>query len=137
MPAKLPVLRNDHTPKWLRKLALRCKVHGCRHRLRAIASVIEDKHSRAKIARRAAVDPQTLRDWVERYNNEGVDGLKTSPAQDDPKNSALTEPQPSPRGLMPAPIPMPESRPAGCWRTSSSGSSKCSTCTTQSKAHAA
>ena len=85
MPAKLPVLRTDHTAKQLREFAMKSKFHSCRHRLRAIASVIEDQQLRAKIAQRAAVDPQTLRDWVERYNNEGVDGLKDKPRSGRPQ----------------------------------------------------
>jgi transposase len=35
--------------------------------------------SRAEAARHAGMDRQTLRDWVHRYNAEGVEGLKDRP----------------------------------------------------------
>ena len=62
---------------------LRCKagrVHnvGQSRRLLALASVMEGA-SRSEAARTAGMDRQTLRDWVHRYNAEGVDGLIASP----------------------------------------------------------
>lgn len=47
-------------------------------RLLAIALVF-DGWSRTDAARAAGMDRQTLRDWVHRYNAEGVDGLKDRP----------------------------------------------------------
>ncbi|WP_428534935.1 helix-turn-helix domain-containing protein [Rhodopila sp.] len=43
-------------------------------RLLAIA-MIHDGASRHDAARQAGMDRQTLRDWVHRYNDAGVDGL--------------------------------------------------------------
>jgi transposase len=43
-------------------------------RLLAIAMIL-DGVSRADAARVAGMDRQTLRDWVHRYNQQGVDGL--------------------------------------------------------------
>ena len=47
-------------------------------RLLAIALVF-DGWSRTDAARAAGMDRQTLRDWVHRYNAEGVDGLRDRP----------------------------------------------------------
>jgi transposase len=44
-------------------------------RLLAIASIL-DGASRSDAAKSAGMDRQTLRDWVSRYNAEGVEGLK-------------------------------------------------------------
>ena len=41
----------------------------------ALALVLEGS-SRAEAARHAGMDRQTLRDWVHRYNAEGLDGLR-------------------------------------------------------------
>ena len=79
MPAKVMVSRTDHTPEDLRELASKHKFRDCRHRLRAIALVIEDELSRAGTADGAGVDAQTLCDWVKRYNEEGFDGLRDNP----------------------------------------------------------
>ena len=79
MPAKVMVSRTDHTPEDLRELASKHKFRDCRHRLRAIALVIEDELSRAGIAGGAGVDAQTLCDWVKRYNEEGLEGLRDNP----------------------------------------------------------
>ncbi len=46
----------------------------CR-RLLAIAMALEGS-SREEAARQAGMDRQTLRDWVARYNAQGVDGLR-------------------------------------------------------------
>ena len=79
MSAKIAVTRTDHTPESLRKLALSHKYRACRNRLRALALMIEDTVSRTEMARRIGVDVQTLRDWVVRYNEAGVDGLRDAP----------------------------------------------------------
>jgi transposase len=47
-------------------------------RLLAIASIL-DGASQADAARSAGMERQTLRDWVHRYNAEGVEGLKDRP----------------------------------------------------------
>jgi len=50
MPAKVMVPRTGHTPGRLRELAPGHRFHGCRHRRRAIARVMEDTLSRAETA---------------------------------------------------------------------------------------
>jgi transposase len=44
--------------------------------LLALAAVL-DGSSRAEAARHAGMDRQTLRDWVHRYNAEGIAGLRS------------------------------------------------------------
>ena len=51
---------------------------GQSRRLLALASVMEGA-SRSEAARNAGMDRQTLRDWVHRYNAEGVEGLLDRP----------------------------------------------------------
>ena len=43
--------------------------------MRALALVLEGR-SRADAAQQCGMDRQTLRDWVHRYNAEGLDGLR-------------------------------------------------------------
>ncbi len=76
MPAKVMVPRTDHTPGHLRELASKRRFRGCRHRLRAIAPVMEDGLSRAAVASGAGVGARTLRDWIIRYSADGLDGLR-------------------------------------------------------------
>src|SRR3954453_20991001 len=47
-------------------------------RLLALANAL-DGMSRGEAARAAGMDRQTLRDWVHRYNAEGVEGLRDRP----------------------------------------------------------
>src|ERR687886_2561495 len=58
---------------------LRCEAKRCRdaaaaRRMLALALVL-DGASREEAARHAGMDRQTLRDWVHRYNAEGLPGL--------------------------------------------------------------
>lgn len=59
----------------LRKLARREKDGRVSSRIFALANVL-DGMSRDAAARQAGMTRQTLRDWVHRYNNEGIAGLK-------------------------------------------------------------
>ena len=58
----------------LRREAKRCRDAKAARRMPALALVLEGC-SRAEAARAAGMDRQTLRDWVHRYNAEGLDGL--------------------------------------------------------------
>jgi transposase len=67
-------IRKDRTPTVLRKLA---KAEGdarVARRMLAIANAL-DGMSRKGAAEAAGMDRQTLRDWVLRYNEHGIDGL--------------------------------------------------------------
>lgn len=67
-------VRTSHTSPQLRGLAKRCEDAGQARRLLSIAAVL-DGASRAEAARIGAMDRQTLRDWVHRFNAQGPDGL--------------------------------------------------------------
>lgn len=74
MSAAVKITRTDYTPGELRAIAARSKDTAQTRRLLAIAMVLEGA-SRLDAARQAGMDRQTLRDWVHRYNEAGVDGL--------------------------------------------------------------
>jgi transposase len=59
----------------LRREARRCRDGAASRRMLALALVLEGS-SREEAARAAGMDRQTLRDWVHRYNAEGLDGLR-------------------------------------------------------------
>jgi transposase len=62
----------------LRGEARRCRDGAASRRMLALALVLEGS-SREEAARHAGVDRQTLRDWVHRYNAEGLAGLRDRP----------------------------------------------------------
>src|SRR4051794_37932107 len=62
----------------LRREARRCRDTAASRRMLALALVLEGA-SREDAARAAGMDRQTLRDWVHRYNAEGVEGLRDRP----------------------------------------------------------
>jgi transposase len=62
----------------LRREAARCRDAAASRRMLALALVLEGS-SRAEAARHAGMDRQTLRDWVHRYNAEGLPGLRDRP----------------------------------------------------------
>lgn len=78
MGSAVKVARADHTAADLRGLAARTRDVAQSRRLLAIAMVLEGC-SRLDAARQAGMDRQTLRDWVHRYNEAGVDGLISKP----------------------------------------------------------
>src|ERR687883_813635 len=58
-----------------RREAGRCRDARAARRMLALALVLEGS-SREAAARAGGMDRQTLRDWVHRYNAEGLDGLR-------------------------------------------------------------
>ena len=78
MSAAIKITRTDYTGEALRDLAAKSRDAAQSRRLLAIAQVIEGV-SRLAAARRSGMDRQTLRVWVLRYNQAGVDGLISSP----------------------------------------------------------
>ncbi len=70
----IEIVRVERTSDELRHLACRTDDTAQARRLLAIALVL-DGASRKDAARAAGMDRQSLRDWVHRYNDEGVDGL--------------------------------------------------------------
>ena len=72
-------IRDDIGPEELRHRARRESDGRISARLIAIANALEGM-DRASAARLAGMDRQTLRDWVHRYNAEGIAGLCNRPA---------------------------------------------------------
>ena len=71
-------IRTDYEPAQLRRLARRTKNRGQALRLVAIALALEGA-PRAEAAKTGAMDRQTLRDWVIRFNEAGPQGLLDKP----------------------------------------------------------
>ena len=68
------VTRRDLSAADLRREAARSRDAGAARRMLAIALVLEGA-SREDAAESCGMDRQTLRDWVHRYNDEGLAGL--------------------------------------------------------------
>jgi transposase len=79
MPAAVAITREEHSASGLRRAAARMRDARAARRMLAIALVLEGC-SRAEAAASCGMDRQTLRDWVHRYNAEGLAGLSSSPA---------------------------------------------------------
>jgi transposase len=71
-------IRTDLEAVELRRLVRRERDGRVAARLLALANVL-DGMSREAAARVAGMDRQTLRDWVIRFNAEGVEGLRDQP----------------------------------------------------------
>jgi transposase len=67
-------IRRDRSPAVLRKLAKAESDARVARRLLALANALSGM-SRKEAAEAAGMDRQTLRDWVIRYNEHGLDGL--------------------------------------------------------------
>ena len=82
MGVALVITRTDHTAAELRLFAGKSSDGAQVRRLLALALVLEGC-SRTEAAEQSGMDRQTLRDWVHRYNDEGVDGLisRSSPGR--------------------------------------------------------
>jgi transposase len=74
MGAKIEVTRLELSAAQLRRLASRSADGRVACRILAIAHVLEGA-SRAEAAAACGMDRQTLRDWVHRYNHDGIGGL--------------------------------------------------------------
>src|SRR4030081_3109218 len=74
----IPV-RTDYTAVEVRRCAKRAKDVAQARRLLAIAAVL-DGASRENTPKMGGMDPQTLRDWVIRFNEQGPDGLINIPS---------------------------------------------------------
>ena len=83
MGARVKVTRQEHTAAELRALSASCVDGAQVRRILALAMVL-DGHARTEAATLNGMDRQTLRDWVHRYNEEGIAGLRsrTSPGRE-------------------------------------------------------
>ena len=82
MGVAVVVTRRELTPAQLRAAACAGEEPAQVRRLLAIALVLEGA-PRRQAAEQTGMDRQTLRDWVHRYNQAGVAGLRsrTSPGR--------------------------------------------------------
>jgi transposase len=76
MGAAVAITRLDLTASELRKAAQREKDSTAARRILALALVLEGT-DRRRAAESCGMDRQTLRDWVHRYNVEGLAGLRS------------------------------------------------------------
>ena len=74
----IAITRREPGAGELRREAARCRDARAARRMLALALVLEGS-SREEAARAAGMDRQTLRDWVHRYNAEGLAGLRDRP----------------------------------------------------------
>jgi len=72
------ITRTERSASELRREAARAKDARASRRMLALAQVLEGK-SRTEAAESCGMDRQTLRDWVHRYNAEGLAGLLNRP----------------------------------------------------------
>ncbi len=79
MPAGIPITRREHSAEQLRRAAARSKDGNAARRLLALAHVM-DGMPRGEAAVACGMTGQTLRDWVHRYNAEGLPGLYDRPS---------------------------------------------------------
>jgi transposase len=77
------ITRPDLSAADLRQAAARTPEAKVARRMLAIALVLEGC-SRTEAAQTCAMDRQTLRDWVHRYNADGLDGLSDQPRRNGP-----------------------------------------------------
>jgi len=70
----IAISRNEHSASELRMAASQTRDGATARRILALALVMEGS-SRSAAARCCGMDRQTLRDWVHRYNAEGLAGL--------------------------------------------------------------
>jgi len=74
MPEALAITRADHAASELREVATRSNDADATRRMLALALVLEG-YKRGEAGKLCGMDRQTLRDWVLRYNAEGIAGL--------------------------------------------------------------
>ena len=83
MGRPIEITRTEHSAAALRGLAAKNNDGAEVRRLLAIALVLEGR-SREEAALRNGMTRQTLRDWVHRYNAEGLAGLRSLPGSGRP-----------------------------------------------------
>ncbi len=74
MAAPIQIIRHELDAAGLRRAARRASSAASSQRMLALALILEGA-SRTEAAQSAGMDRQTLRDWVHRYNEEGLAGL--------------------------------------------------------------
>lgn len=88
--AAIEIVRRELDAAGLRRAAGRSREAAAARRMLALALVLEGK-SRTEAAEAAGMDRQTLRDWVHRYNAEGLPGLSDRRGATGPKRRLSPE----------------------------------------------
>jgi transposase len=83
MAAAVAITRLDASADKLRQMAARIRDGAVVRRLLALAMVM-DGATRLEAAEACGMDRQTLRDWVHRYNDGGIDALADQPPRGRP-----------------------------------------------------
>jgi transposase len=78
MAQAIGITRHDLSSAALRRQAARCRDGRVACRMLAVALIL-DGATRTEAAVACGMERQTLRDWVHRYNAEGVAGLSDAP----------------------------------------------------------
>jgi transposase len=84
MATAVAITRTELDASGLRQAAARARDAAAARRMLALALVLEGV-SRTDAARMAGMDRQTLRDWVHRYNQNGLAGLSDKQGRVGPK----------------------------------------------------
>lgn len=113
MGKPIEVTRTEFSASGLREVAASTREGAVVRRLLAIALILEGR-SRAEAAQLSGMDRQTLRDWVHRYNEEGVGGLRSRVSPGRPP--ALSEGQMEELRIMVLDGPDPERNGVIRWR---------------------
>lgn len=90
MAAAIKITRDDLDAVGLRREARRAGSVAASRRMLALAMVMEGS-SRTEAAQATGMDRQTLRDWVHRYNAEGLAGLADRQGDVGPKRRLSPE----------------------------------------------
>src|SRR5688572_13157727 len=90
MAAAIKITRDDLDAAGLRRASRRASSVAASRRMLALALVLEGA-SRTEAARAAGMGRQTLRDWVHRYNAEGLAGLSDRHGDFGPKRRLSSE----------------------------------------------
>ncbi|TCZ56678.1 hypothetical protein EXY23_19000 [Roseicella aquatilis] len=90
MVAAVAITRTELDAAGLRRAAGRERDAAASRRMLALALVLEGQ-SRTTAARAAGMERQTLRDWVHRYNAEGLAGLRDRVGETGPKRRLSPE----------------------------------------------
>jgi transposase len=84
------ITRTELDAVGLRAVAARSKDAAASRRMLALALVLEGRN-RTEAATATGMDRQTLRDWVHRYNDHGLDGLTNYPKTGAPPRKLTPE----------------------------------------------
>jgi len=108
------ITRADHDAAGLRAAASRSGDSAAARRMLALALVL-DGHARGDAARLCGMDRQTLRDWVHRYNEQGLAGLSDRLGRSGPARRLSAEQEAAVAALV---VSGPDRAAHGmvCWR---------------------